>query len=889
MQRPKRKISSSDGTKRLFACTYDGCGKSFSRSEHLHRHQKNHSDGDATCPRCRAHFKRQDLLERHLSRHKQKDEEAGGDGIGTLNTRKRMWKDHDGRIVQKKPIDYPSFGNASLGAPLVEGPISPPVSSHNSDPLSDNDPTNPVLVDDQSILPEYSLSASQLDTSEYWIPPEASRPRVIAPSPFLDMNYDDVFQPDTASSFNMPYTTQVNYDWLFSLDSNFPGTAFSQPPYVPSTTLASYSCDMQQTNPTCLARANSSLEVRQYDSSTTESPLASMTSQDHVSPRTGSQNDTSSSISEGAMISVSPPEKRVTPEDTGSTLEAEFERPLATLQPLDHLPLINEFTYTQILESIKSARPLAPNGSLLDISHPLLSHASLQLYCDLYFTRFNTAYPLIHAVTFEPDQKESLLLLSMILLGATYSEKEAHQLAVCIHDVIRPAIFSHASFNPKPDLWMLQTILLVECFGKSRAGQKQHDMSHLFHGMLINLIRRSDCQSVRPIRPYGNSDKGDSIDNCTWRQWVEAEEKKRLALLCFMWDTQHAVLFCQSLCMSAFELRLPLPCNQVLWEAPTAAEWARLSLSTAPEPMYLMALKSYITHEGYRVSHVNGLSRIIIFHGLMSIYWDMRRRDQTSLGVISSQGGRWHYRLGTAYRAWKADFDAFCLRVSDLTFSEMNSGAIPENAKVELDVWQTAYVAVYHAAHVLLHSEFLDVQIFAGARHILGRSVQRSDFIRSEKVVKRWAANHAVQNVGESDDAASAAWHAAQLLQSASQNFADFDSMGLFHVPWCLYLATLTIWTFHHTGARALGAGPDHDSELVWDAQAEMREIVDLMVEAGIGGLSEMQGLKRTGGLVWVMAETLSKVRWGIVHAGVTVLKGLVPWRLIGQFDDAAA
>ncbi len=47
----------------------------------------------------------------------------------------------------------------------------------------------------------------------------------------------------------------------------------------------------------------------------------------------------------------------------------------------------------------------------------------------------------------------------------------------------------------------------------------------------------------------------------------------RLALYCFMWDTQHAVLFCQSLCMSAFELRLHFPCSQAVWEAPDAASW----------------------------------------------------------------------------------------------------------------------------------------------------------------------------------------------------------------------------------------------------------------------------------------------------------------------------
>ncbi|KAK6953828.1 hypothetical protein Daesc_003790 [Daldinia eschscholtzii] len=835
-------------------------------------------------------------VERHMNRHKQKDEEAGGTGVGTLNTRKRMWKDHDGRIVQKKPVEQnPSCGSSSsssVGVPFlsqVEGPISPPVSTHNSDHQSEGDlAAHTTFAHGHSLLPDYALSTGQFDShanSGYWIAPETSQP------PFFDINYDEVFQPDTASSFNMPYTTQVNYDWLFSLDNNISNTAVSHTSYVPNTSLAIYAGVPNHAPGS--SQDDFSPGARSYARETTESSGTPMGSLDCMPSRENNRDVITPGLSDRTAVNLSPAARQI-PQGTEGLAEAEFERPLSTLQSSSRLPYIDEHTYKQILETVKTAKPVAPNGTVLDVSHPLMSQVSLQSYLDLYFSKFNTAYPLIHQATFEPNRKEPLLLLSMILLGATYSEKEAHQFAVCVHDVIRPAIFSHASFNPKPDLWMLQTILLVECFGKSRAGQKQHDMSHLFHGMLINLIRRSDCQSVRPIRPHEDNDKGSLVDDRSWRQWVEAEEKKRLALLCFMWDTQHAVLFCQSLCMSAFELRVPLPCNQALWEASTAAEWSRLSLSTTPEPTYLLALKSYITRDTHRCLRLNGLSRIFVFHGLMSIFWDMRRRDQTSLGVISSQGGRWQSRLGDAYHEWKVDFDNFCLRLTDLTFAEIRKGTVPENAKVKLEVWRAAYVAIYHAAHTLLHSEFLDIQIFAGARHILGRSVQRTDFIRSEKVVKRWATGHTVpdsENGDGSVDAIAAVWHAAQLLQSASQTLADFDSMGLFHVPWCLYLATLTVWAFHHTGhngTKGFGSGPEDDSELVWDAQAEMRMLIDSMVEAGVQGLSELQGLKRTSGLVWVMAEVLSKVRWGIVHAGVTVLKGLIPWRLIGQFDDTS-
>ncbi|KAH8805537.1 hypothetical protein F5884DRAFT_450170 [Xylogone sp. PMI_703] len=88
--------------KKKFPCAHPGCGKSFSRSEHLHRHALNHQDGNSTCQRCSAHFRRRDLLERHLQRHKEKDDEAGGEGLGILATRKRLWRDANGNIVNSR-------------------------------------------------------------------------------------------------------------------------------------------------------------------------------------------------------------------------------------------------------------------------------------------------------------------------------------------------------------------------------------------------------------------------------------------------------------------------------------------------------------------------------------------------------------------------------------------------------------------------------------------------------------------------------------------------------------------------------------------------------------------------------------------------------------------
>jgi hypothetical protein len=84
--------------------------------------------------------------------------------------------------------------------------------------------------------------------------------------------------------------------------------------------------------------------------------------------------------------------------------------------------------------------------------------------------------------------------------------------------------------------------------------------------------------------------------------------------------------------MSSFELRTTLPCNQTAWEATSAEEWWRYAEKEPPVP-YLSALKVYMTPDsGTQPPQLNALSRLLILHGLMSIQWDMKRRDQSSLG-----------------------------------------------------------------------------------------------------------------------------------------------------------------------------------------------------------------------------------------------------------------
>lgn len=411
-------------------------------------------------------------------------------------------------------------------------------------------------------------------------------------------------------------------------------------------------------------------------------------------------------------------------------------------------------------------------------------------------------------------------------------------------------------------------------------------MSHLFHGLLINLIRRSDCQSIRPPTL---EDATDDLED-DWQTWVDAEQKKRLAFLCFMWDTQHAVLFCQSLCMSAFELRSNLPCDQLLWEADSAESWHQLRQKQPSSPLFLSCLKMYLNPSTSTSvpKNLNALSRSLLLHGLMSIAWDMQRRDQTSLGVVDANPlGNWQTRLAASYRTWNNDFEAFYSSYRARLPSPTHTLAI------EFQAFYAAVSSLYHSAHILLHTPFLDLQIYAGSRHILGRPVARADYARSQKVVKKWVADNL-------KEAGRAVWHAAALVEQGAcildteSSSSDLGGSRLWHLPWAVYLGTLTIWGVWYARPappRSPGLQDDNDDEIIWDPQAEMHSLLETvlksdaerLLEVGYGkGIAGGLGKRGTNGLAAVVSRCLGKVRWAVVHDGMMVLRGLVQWRLVG-------
>lgn len=376
-----------------------------------------------------------------------------------------MWKDQEGKIVTKKPtlpddlqrpqqllplpahdplpqsIDFLPFPNQQDGIP-----ISPPVSNNSLNQSWDDHDSGfgtayPATLDANNL--SSSDSYSPIDRRFWSTDLPQAQPDPLLTAVFDDAPFEDIFNPDTASSFNNPFTTMSNYNWLFDMDlskvdgnhqtlmtDTFPTFAFEDNAVSQPSHALDLQLDHIMVGKTMSTTGNiGSLASQHTNSPQLQSPQAAL-----VTPPL-SEEAQKPSVHHEALQSqpsfTASPTRPIT--QTQVQQNVDVERPMSMLQPSRNLPIIDELARAQVLDLIDITQPTAPDGSIVMRDHPLLTLSCLQTYCDLFFTRFNTVYPLVHMSTFDPSSVDTLLLISVLLLGATYGEKDAHQLAVSIH------------------------------------------------------------------------------------------------------------------------------------------------------------------------------------------------------------------------------------------------------------------------------------------------------------------------------------------------------------------------------------------------------------------------------------------------------------------------
>ncbi|WEW59582.1 hypothetical protein PRK78_005056 [Emydomyces testavorans] len=538
----------------------------------------------------------------------------------------------------------------------------------------------------------------------------------------------------------------------------------------------------------------------------------------------------------------------------------------------------------------------------MDTDSHALSLQTMQTYVGSYWYHCHDQLPILHKPTFTPDKAPNLLLLAVMALGAATSEKEHGQSAADFaHFVawhLRWEIFRDSDFRPPAKLWIFQTLLLLETYEKMFSTRALHERAHIHHDTTLTLMRRGssligrsafdsppslrdDPQHASGTNPATEAAPGED----SWVRWIKAEATRRVAFAAFVLDTIHATMFGHSAKMVAHELRLPLPCEEALWSATSAADVAKvqsnLASNEAKPIMFLAALKK--TLNGQKV-FTNSFGRTVIMAGLLSVSWHMNQRDLqvSSLGVPQTLGGRdkWRSALLRAFDNWKRDFD------EALVASKPPSNMLYRNSlTLDGDVFFESRTVLHHLAHMASHVDVVDCQIFAGASRLLGRSITPRDYSSArEKMTDRWVTKPAARD---------AAFYALKFLSQvlipdrgrpprcgypAYLNSTEYCARSdfLLNRPWVLYFAALVIWCYGYALDGPIRA-PVPELGSAADQRQDMYEYL-----SRVGGvvspddLEKVQDRNRCMGLLMVLRETFSNTRWELLQEAANLLSSCI-------------
>lgn len=542
----------------------------------------------------------------------------------------------------------------------------------------------------------------------------------------------------------------------------------------------------------------------------------------------------------------------------------------------------------------------------------MLSRKMMQAYIGSYWVHFSDQIPILHKPTFSPERTPTLLLISIISIGAACLDK-AYGQSVTVAGAelsnflawhLRWETFMDSSFRPPAKLWVFQTLIHLELYEKMYSTRELHERAHIHHATTITLMRRgrsligkSALDSPPNPRDDGNGSRQSSASGVAhtadewWNHWITNEATRRAAFAAFIIDSIHATMFGHSTVMVAHEMRLPLPCDEKLWKAQSGAEVGRIEAnlySNGVKPIpFLEGLKRTLSSQEVQT---NCFGRMILMAGLLNVSWHMNQRDLqvNSLGggVSSALGGRdkWRGTLTRAFDSWKADFDKSLKKGGNPADPYRFDSSGRDDANVVFE----SRVVLHHLAHLAMHVDIVDCQIFARAKRLLGRAIGAQDLSSAQRRMKDiWA---------PSVRARDATWYALKFLcsvlleQSGNPHTNGFNNQParpeselpycarddvLLNRPWVLYFAALVVWSYGH----AL-EGPCPDAVVPTSRADRVRQMREyLQMYGGVDWpeqLKEMKGLNNNSSLLLVLKETFLTTRWELLHEGAMLLSNCV-------------
>ncbi|SPO07631.1 related to C2H2 zinc finger protein [Cephalotrichum gorgonifer] len=800
---------------RRFQCSYSGCGRLYSRAEHVERHELNHAPKELfLCPveGCTLSFVRRDLYLRHKTRHEQQAE-----------------------------------------SPNHQFHATPPLSASTSAPDHTRDETT-------SAIPP------QLDT--FGVPPETNGigdTTIPQSQPYNGVS--SRFMPAPSHSGDVPDTPRWSYAQQAPVTLPLPaaGNAATNPlaPFGSQTELPNtvLECEPMGPSPSSTEELTAWLFGGQTDvqgqpifsdlglnaepymdggfqNFQMDHPvhIQSSTTANNINTNQSDYSTTGRSTSENADLS-----------NGGLTAERWLQLRTLIIEKLMDSGYDSEDELQRDLNTDEEAEDA-------------VSAASMQAYLDAYWKFFHEYLPILHPATFSPETAHSYLVVGVLILGSSMLARQRGSAGPALKSAnviawnLRGRVLTHADAGPPSRLWVLQTLLLLEVYDKLLGTSALHERALVYYPTTLNLMRRSSTlfgRQVSRVRPGAHrrrAAEGEEGGSTTasrvrpdsemsvgffaprrpstpppeiwWEQWIMQEAIRRAAFAAFVLDITHSVMFGHPQTLVFHEIHLYLPCDRILWSSRSAGEVGAVESSlyaNGVKPIsFLDGLRKMVRCEPCRT---NPFGSLILLSGLLSIIGHMQQRDLLTSSLNNnlesdSAPEKWQPKLSKALMWWKKEYDGHLkdLRGAVLDWQKY---ALTGESRRGWGCDVASGLISYHLGHISIYITMPELGVSTGASTILGRPVSPFEKRTIRDKVKHWAASpgsvdavyHALELIrfilfptplvrGKANDPqqAQGSWETADDGDIAQNYEASYDKLP--NRSWALYFATMVLWAY---------------------------------------------------------------------------------------------
>lgn len=219
----------------------------------------------------------------------------------------------------------------------------------------------------------------------------------------------------------------------------------------------------------------------------------------------------------------------------------------------------------------------------------VLSPENVKHFLEQY-KNYHSHWPMIHLASFNPTNAYDGLVLTMICIGAVYSERLGVKKVRWLMEIVRAAVFRSSGVyklasqiphgvvdsnaRSSTEIEETQALIHLHSLFVWHGSQKQRRRALEESWVLARVTRHLGM--LRPL-PNGHPSfsalhqpgpvDGNEVNTWTWTSWVEQEKRARVMYLIFLIDASVAIFFNVEPQLDVYDIKLPLPADDAAWEA----------------------------------------------------------------------------------------------------------------------------------------------------------------------------------------------------------------------------------------------------------------------------------------------------------------------------------